>query len=141
MWAECWADLIVSDRASGWLPGRPFRGSGLSCGRWHHQQLLWGLAADACSEGASSDFCTPPPHPHPLSLGRAREGWCPAFCLVFVVFISLASLHEGKFSLGYLILAFSHGNTQGHNPTRRKTAQSLSSSWLVMNKRDGWKSD
>lgn len=60
----------------------------------------------------------------PLTVsGEGRDVSC-SF-LVCVVFISLGSLHEGKFSLGYLILAFSHGNTQGHNPTRRKTAQKL----------------
>ena len=46
-------------------------------------------------------------------------------CLVFVVFISLDSLHGGRFPLGYLSLAFSHGSTEGHNVTRRKTAQKL----------------
>lgn len=46
-------------------------------------------------------------------------------CLVFVAFIAPDSLHEDTFSLGYLILAFSHGNTQGHNRIRSKTAQKL----------------
>lgn len=84
VWAGCWSDLIVSDRASGWLQGRPFRGRRLSCNRWHHKQLLWGPAANACSKGASSYFCTLPLHPYPLSLGRGRskDG-----VLLFVLFL------------------------------------------------------
>lgn len=78
VWAACWGDLIVPDRASGWLQGRPFRGSRLSCNRWHRRQLLWGLAADACSKGASSDFCTPLPTPTP----RPRGGVGPVSCFL-----------------------------------------------------------
>lgn len=123
VWAERWADLMVPDRASGRLQGKPFRGSSPGGNRWHHKQLVWGPAG-ACSEPLLR--CPGPSWSPPLAVpGEASRGVCPALLLFFAVFISLGSLHEDKFSLGCLILAFSHGNTQGHNPTRGKTAQKL----------------
>lgn len=78
-----------------------------------------GLQQAACSTPAYSYFPALPP----TVSGEGQDVSCS--CLVCVVFTSPGSLREGKFPLGDLILAFSHGNTQGHNPTRRKTAQKL----------------
>ena len=142
VWAERWADLIVSDRASGRLQESHSEEAARVGTDSTTNSGCGGLVVGACSE-----LLLPQ---HLALLVPRRSPWggvamcLSGSCLVFAVFMALGSVHEDRFSLGYMTVAFSHGNTQGHNPTRRKKKKqprSLSSIWLVMNKRDGLKSD
>ena len=122
VWAECWAHLIVSDGASGRLRGTPFIGSSPGGNRWYRKQPVRGLAAGTCSEPLLPLHLALLLPPHSPWGGVTVCLSCSCFCCLHR---ALGSLHEDRFSLGYMILAFSHGNAQGHNPTRRKTAQKL----------------